>query len=431
MVQTTTLEQRKIRRVIKKENQLQYIEVPFELSESIVNIRVKYAVVNETNEECVVDLGIRDPYRVRGWSGGARKEIEIGLKSSTPGYLSGNLAKGNWAVILGAYKIPENGSEVEVEIQIEKSTNNEETWLKGDLHMHSVHSDGSFTLEEITTIASEKQLDFIALTDHNTVSQNFDLPQHEDLTIIPGIELTTYKGHCNFFGINDPIKDFRAVNQEEIHGKVEEARSSGAKIAINHPHDPGCPWEWSWDVNCDFVEVWNGPWRPGNQRTLNWWQEQLVHGKEIIVIGGSDTHRPDPYVQHGMPTTWVKTTNKSQDGIFAGMEKGHVFLSYSPEGPTLELTCGGKQMGDTVTDTSQPVVVEVNRLQEGDFIKIISDKGIEQTYIVPKSEVTFREQLKIGNQKFYRVEVWKYLQEVDQTLMAAMCNPLYINNEGL
>ncbi|MFC4022297.1 CehA/McbA family metallohydrolase [Oceanobacillus longus] len=431
MVQTTTSEQIKKCCVITNGEQLQYIEVPFELTEDIINIHIKYAVKNKSKEECVVDLGIRDPYRVRGWSGGARSEIEIGSKVSTPGYLSGNLAKGTWAVILGAYKIPQGGSEVEVNIKLEKSTNNKETWLKGDLHMHSVHSDGSYTLQEIAAIALEKELDFIALTDHNTVSQNFTLPRYEDLIIIPGMELTTYKGHCNFFGINDPIKDFRAVNNEELHSKVEEARSSGAKVSINHPHDPGCPWEWTWNVNYNWVEVWNGPWRPGNEKTLDWWQEQLVNGNKITVIGGSDTHRPDPYVQHGMPTTWVKTADKSQCGIFAGIDKGHVFLSYSPEGPTMELTCGNKQMGDTVTDISQPVVVNLNRLHEGDLIKIISDRGIERTYTVPKAEKTFRKQLKISDQKFYRVEVWKYFQEVNQTLMAAMCNPLYISKEGM
>lgn len=43
-----------------------------------------------------------------------------------------------------------------------------------DLHIHSVYSDGSKTVEEILKICEEKKLEYISITDHNTAKQYED-----------------------------------------------------------------------------------------------------------------------------------------------------------------------------------------------------------------------------------------------------------------
>ena len=43
-----------------------------------------------------------------------------------------------------------------------------------DLHMHSVYSDGSKTVEEILKMCDEKKLEYISITDHNTAKQYED-----------------------------------------------------------------------------------------------------------------------------------------------------------------------------------------------------------------------------------------------------------------
>lgn len=45
--------------------------------------------------------------------------------------------------------------------------------MKIDMHFHSLNSDGLLSEDELLNIANEKQLDFIALTDHDTVSNGF------------------------------------------------------------------------------------------------------------------------------------------------------------------------------------------------------------------------------------------------------------------
>ncbi len=49
-------------------------------------------------------------------------------------------------------------------------------WLAGDLHAHTVHSDGVLTVPELARFAVERGLDFLAVTDHNTISHHAELP---------------------------------------------------------------------------------------------------------------------------------------------------------------------------------------------------------------------------------------------------------------
>lgn len=233
---------------------------------------------------------------------GARTEFRIGKELATPGYIPGELTVGQWAVVHNAYRVPEGGCTLHVTVRLEFRT---PRWLKGDLHTHSVHSDGTYTLEENAAIMEELGCDFIALTDHNTNSQNIAYPRHRKIVMIPGMEFTTNFGHSNFLGASDPLADFRVAGQADVHLRIAAARERGAKIVLNHPHCDYCPWLWDFDFDYDWVEIWNGPWMPRNARALKWWQDQLAAGRRLVAMGGSDTHRPDPYVKHAMPCTWV------------------------------------------------------------------------------------------------------------------------------
>ena len=39
-----------------------------------------------------------------------------------------------------------------------------------DLHMHTIHSDGSYSVKEILEMCEKKKLEFISITDHNTAT---------------------------------------------------------------------------------------------------------------------------------------------------------------------------------------------------------------------------------------------------------------------
>jgi hypothetical protein len=176
-------------------------------------------------------------------------------------------------------------------------------------------------------------------------------------------------------------------------------------------------------VDYDWVEVWNGLWTEGNERALHWWQEQLVQGRKLVVVGGSDCHRPHPYVKQGMPTTWVYSHSKSVSSILDAIHKGHVYLTYAPWGPQMEFTCGQATIGDTIKAKGK-MELTVNKLQEGDIVKIISNKGIEQEFKITNEQELYQS-WDIAARAFYRVEIWRYFHDVESYLMAALSNPIY------
>ncbi|CAG7653711.1 CehA/McbA family metallohydrolase [Paenibacillus allorhizosphaerae] len=414
-------------RVIEHSEQSAYIEIPFDMPDHVEELFVSYRVQPHGEGKAVVDLGVRDQRRVRGWSGGARKEFRIGLEKATPGYLPGALSPGNWAVLHNAYRIPPEGCTVTVTIECMYKT---PRWLKGDLHTHSVNSDGKYTLEENAAIMEQLGCDFIAMTDHNAISQNLTYPRGTSVVMIPGMEFTTNFGHSNFLGVTDPLRDFRVKDQDDVNARLAEARERGAKIVLNHPHCDHCAWEWDFNVDHDWVEVWNGPWTARNERTLAWWQSELASGRRLTAIGGSDVHRPDPYVKHAMPCTWVYASSKTVEGILEGIDRGHVHISYAPDGPFVGLRCGSFIAGDVVPggETERIVSVAAEALKAGDRLKLIGNNGV-----VKEVDVTEDGALELGfdagegKLSFIRAEVWRHFDVVGMTLMAALTNPIYFD----
>ena len=62
-----------------------------------------------------------------------------------------------------------------------------------DLHIHSVNSDGTFSVEEIVNLSKELQLEAISITDHEYLTE---VPSDNDIKIIKGIEV-----RCRLEGI--------------------------------------------------------------------------------------------------------------------------------------------------------------------------------------------------------------------------------------
>ncbi len=71
-------------------------------------------------------------------------------------------------------------------------------YKRGDFHIHSTASDGELKPEEIILFAKKRNLDIIALTDHNTIAGVESAVKYGkiyDINVVPALELSTrYKG---------------------------------------------------------------------------------------------------------------------------------------------------------------------------------------------------------------------------------------------
>ncbi len=62
-----------------------------------------------------------------------------------------------------------------------------------DLHMHTTHSDGSYTPRELVRFAKEKKLECISVTDHDTMSSYEECAEEAKklgIELVPGIEVS-------------------------------------------------------------------------------------------------------------------------------------------------------------------------------------------------------------------------------------------------
>ncbi len=373
------------------ENAKRYFYVPFEVPAEVKSLSVSYEYDKKGGIN-VLDLGVFDPCVAktnsdvcgfRGWSGGRRNVIFISEKAATNGYIAGKLPAGNWRVILGLYKIAPEGAEVTIKIKIneidrqaaqqlaeEKAktfdfprsqrlappTADGLTWFRGDLHMHTFHSDGTWTVKGILDYARAANLDFVSITDHNTFSHHAELnvlaPADKNLLVMRGEEVTTYGGHFNVWGLpTGKWIDFRVTPKDSAHLEsiVAEINNLRLIFSINHPTAlcGGCDWSYGDDTWRSFssVEIWNGAWDFQDEAALKKWDQMLQTGQQIRAVGSSDSHNP-PGEKNGSPigtpTNFVGAKQLTQKDILAAVKIGRVWIA---ENPTYSLNFTGTSSG--------------------------------------------------------------------------------------
>lgn len=72
---------------------------------------------------------------------------------------------------------------------------------KVDLHIHSYHSDGTLSPEEIMNEAIEKNIKIISITDHNTIrgaKEMCEIIKDKNIEFIPGVEIDVIENGINY-----------------------------------------------------------------------------------------------------------------------------------------------------------------------------------------------------------------------------------------
>ncbi len=334
-----------------------------------------------------LDIGLFDAQGIesgspglRGWSGSNKTEITIDEHWATPPYRAGAIQPGEWNLLLGAYKTSPNGLTAEVTVEFDPGLDAPEipvvpdisslqrgrlpaplepNWYRGDLHMHTVYSDGDSYPHELTVAAYQLGLDFYGITDHNRAQSPVPLVPHGTgwPVLVPGVEVTSYAGHFNVWGGPDVWYDFRDYSEAGQQAAVNAARADGALVSMNHPKPFGPMWEHPQITGFECTEPWNGWWGGLNNLSTAFWADQLNHDRpESWHIGlcGSDMHYlkspgdpriPVSHATMGFPTLWLHMDDTlSPESILAAIRSGTCFISESPTGPQIYAS----RDGDTV-----------------------------------------------------------------------------------
>jgi hypothetical protein len=383
-------EKTQIRLFIEHSRQGTYFTIPFSMPENTEIFSLTYhyerhrqspsQVENGTfisrTEMNIIDLGLVTPDGTQvGASGSDKLSISISETQATPGYNPCYLTPGEWHIIVGAYKVAEEGVNVRYELAF---TSKYLRLFKGDLHTHTFGSDGVLSLGELAQHAMRNGLDYLGITDHNQMVSSDTLRQYPGITLIPGIEWTHYQGHANFLGVDRPYDEpFMANSLEEVQAHFTSARDRGAFISVNHPCDPVAPFLFELDsIPFDCLEIWNGPMRGSNLQAIELWQSLLAAGKKMPICGGSDYHRDSLLLFTGGPTTCVYAMSAGPVDILSALKQGHAFITYSVNGPMLEMRAGEALLGDSVRYSQvKQFEYRVRGLVIGDVVQVVTAQG--------------------------------------------------------
>jgi predicted metal-dependent phosphoesterase TrpH len=162
--------------------------------------------------------------------------------------------------------------------------------LKIDLHLHTNYSrDANTTLEEAVYYAQKKQLDGIAITDHDRVEGARRLAQEKDFLVIPGIEVSSRHGHILGLNITEPVPPKLSIAET-----VEKIRLLGGLAVIAHPSvviKTGLGARIDSASGIDAVEVINASAIPFSLST--YLSHRLALRLQLPETAGSDSHYPD------------------------------------------------------------------------------------------------------------------------------------------
>ncbi|NMC02632.1 MAG: CehA/McbA family metallohydrolase [Chloroflexi bacterium] len=428
---------------VSHEQEGRYVTLPFSMPPDVESLALTYRYARYDRREAdmppgiftarreinILDLGLIAPDGTQvGASGSDKTSIQVSETWATPGYRPTRLLPGEWRILLGAYKVAPEGVRVLYELTL---TDKRRRLLKGDLHVHTMASDGVLTVAELARHALRHGLDFLALTDHNQMARAEALPSIPGMTLIPGVEWTHYRGHATFTGVDQPYDGpFAANTPEEVAARFAAARTRGALITLAHPFDELCPFLFDTQaLPFDCIEVWNGPMRPANLRAIGWWHSLLVAGRKLPACGGSDYHRSQLFLFPGGPTTCVYASSAGASDILAALRQGHAYIVYAPDGPELNLHAGEAMLGDSVPfPHGDDLVVEVAGLRAGDVLQVITGQS-RVPLLKAETDGDFQGTYTMPAPGFARVEILREFMPGLPPLPALISNPIYFDAE--
>jgi len=372
-----------------------YQEVAFVVPAGAVECQIHH---DDGSDYDILDWGIwDDAEQWHGWGGGLSDDAILGVAESSRGYIPG-LHPGTWRVVIGKAQLDTDGGHYAIDVTCRDDAtlpaqpraafaptvvSTERRWYKGDFHVHSRESgDASATFDQIHDLARTRGLDFINLSDHNTVAQHALIAAyqqtHTDLLFLRSSEVTTYAGHGNAVGISNYVDHRIGFNGLDTPSLIAQVKAQHALFIVNHPtldlgtQCIGCKWthaDTPWD-QVDGIEILTGNYDISHSAftpaAIALWDKELDAGHRLAPIGGSDDHRAgmmegNPPALVGSPTTVVLADGLSEQAIVDAVVAGRtVVMLRGPDDPMVTFTIGDTEIGgatQTTTDISLDIHV--------------------------------------------------------------------------
>lgn len=217
-------------------------------------------------------------------------------------------------------------------------------WYKGNLHTHTINSDGDSPPYDVMAWYKRNGYQFLAITDHNTFTDPalFDTNEADNFLLIGAEEITNDKTvHVNAIGITKVIPPQPGSTVTEIlQASIDAIRAQKGVPLINHPN-------FRWAFTASEMLPLKGPLlveiasglsasnHAGDGRipaTEQMWDQLLSAGMRIFAVAVDDAHnfrqeftieRPSP----GRGWVVVRAPTLTRDNIVNALTDGQFYAS--------------------------------------------------------------------------------------------------------
>ncbi len=335
----------------------------------------------------------------------------------------------------------ESGEEVELTAEVEILIEPWEMgWYSADLHHHSNILDGRTPPEYLVLAQSAAALDFIFVSDHDSVANHeiiAELAAERGKPFIPSVEVSPSWGHFNPYPIPLGVDIVYRWTVDEI---FEAARVAGAiVIRVNHPWTTSAYFK-SLDLNevpggynpdWDVAEI-NGFWGSSDNKTLTYMWGLWDNGLQYYLTAGSDTHDVFTSPYSGYPRVYAYIEGEPTPEAFALAEKnGHTFISYGP------LIFTDPIPGSVIfAGEGEEVSVEVRLFAVDGVSRVIiygtgGERLLDETYEDTPTELTMTFKVPIDEVITLKETGWIQVAVWDADGDLALSNPIWVTKAGV
>ena len=286
-------------------------------------------------------------------------------------------------------------------------------FFKGNLHTHTLNSDGDSTPDDVVKWYREHGYNFVTITDHNYLTNVDGLNAlhgaDDQFIVMKGEELTdrfnTKPVHINGFAPNVLVKPTGGSSVLDMAQKMIDAlRGAGAAPSVNHPN-------YGWAISADellqlqrtkLFEVFNGHplvnnlgggGVPGLDEV---WDRMLSSGKLLYGIAVDDAHyfkRPEDKTapRPGQGWVYVRAPRLEPRALVDALERGDFYSST------------GVELQSIVANASSLTITIKTETQSKYRIQFIGKQGrVLSESITSPATYTFK-----GDESYVRAKIYE------------------------
>ena len=257
---------------------------------------------------------------------------------------------------------------------------------KGQMHAHTINSDGAQSPTNVVIAYRDAGYDFISITDHN---YNTPDPGVFGILFIPGIEQQPAGNHLN--RINATTAPARTAQ-----GVIDQALSEGSFVFLNHPNWPGgYPNNPNWtDTELESVsgyhgiEVWNSLVSP-NENAEGRIDYLLSKHLKCYLIATDDCHNVNALYSK-TASTRVFADNLTISEIMENLKRGNFYASNGANISSITVS------ERTITITTD-VASTIDFITNGGTVKQSTANTISSSYTASGEDVYIRARVTRGS----------------------------------